>query len=274
MNIDIVERYHNLRNGIAANWKEGVGMIGVAVVVGRVYGRAAAVGVVLITVSNYPIIGRQVRVISWMSLRKALIAFVVLGNNYYFTVISPQIMCNIAVALLLIDNFLLSSINAGLSAHNTQLEANNAELVKAHESLQKLEEELQKLLKPASELREAKAENAAKAEKLDRTIAQNIQDIPTRLQNVNTLLTQLLGTRQMQELIDFEQDLRTKMDAMLKAFDGVLSPLQPLTVKVSGLSESLASTAQQFETQVTITGLQIEALKNVFNAVQNYRGRL
>ncbi len=87
-----IENYHRLRTEVTTNWKTGVVMVSVAVIAGQVYGKAAAAGVVLITVSNYQIVGRQIEVISWMSLRKFLIVAVMLGNNHYFNVMSPQIM--------------------------------------------------------------------------------------------------------------------------------------------------------------------------------------
>jgi hypothetical protein len=272
MNINITENYQRLKQEVTTNWQTGAVMVGVAVIVGRIYGRIAALGIVLITASSYQIIGQQIRVISWMNLRKTLIAIVVFGNSYY-NIINPKIMSHIAVALLLIDNFQLSSINVDLSTQNKILEKNNDKLTEAHDALKTLEQELQNLLVPASDLQAAKKENAEKAATLAATIPEQIQDIPARLQNVNTLLAQLLNAPEMQELVSFEMNLRSQVSAMLQAFNGVLDEIRPITAKVEDLSSTLASTVSNYQTNVIITGRQIEALQNVLQTVQNYPQR-
>ncbi|HUD01198.1 MAG TPA: hypothetical protein VMR37_02635, partial [Rhabdochlamydiaceae bacterium] len=143
MNLHIAYNYQLLRREVTAHWKTGVVMTGIAIVVGRIYGKMAALGIVLITVSHYQIIGRKIHVISWMSLRTVLLAIVFFGNRYY-RVIDPQIMSDITLALILIDGFQIASINVELSKQKETLEKNNAKLTEAQESLTKLEEELQK----------------------------------------------------------------------------------------------------------------------------------
>jgi DNA repair exonuclease SbcCD ATPase subunit len=182
-------------------------------------------------------------------------------------------MSYIAVTLVLIDNFQLSSINIDLSTQNETLEKNNLKLQEAHASLQKLEQELEKLLKPAAELKAAKDENAEIVIALNETIPEDIQNLPARLQNVNTLLNQLLSTADMKEMMTFETDLRSKVSAMLQVFNQFNDELRPITEKVDTLSETLATTVSKFENNVTITGQQIVALQSVLKAVQNYPQR-
>ncbi|HUD01110.1 MAG TPA: hypothetical protein VMR37_02170 [Rhabdochlamydiaceae bacterium] len=272
MDLHIAENCQLLRREVTTHWKTGVLMTGVAIVVGRVYGKMAALGIVLITASHYQIIGQQIRVISWMSLRKALIAVVIFGNSYY-KVIDPQILSYIAVALILIDNFQLSSINVELSTQNETLEKNNAKLKEAQESLTKLEEELNQLVKPAGKLQAAQRTNTEKAETLNGTISEIIQNIPSRLQNVNVMLRKLLSMPEMTELVSFEADLRSKVDAMVLAFDGFFTELGPVAQKVEGLSAKLETRVATLEATIVLERKHVVALNVVLQKVQSYSQR-
>jgi chromosome segregation ATPase len=221
---------------------------------------------------SYQIIGQQIRVISWMSLRKALIAVVIFGNSYY-KVIDPQILSYIAVALILIDNFQLSSINVELSTQNETLEKNNAKLKEAQESLTKLEEELNQLVKPAGKLQAAQRTNTEKAETLNGTISEIIQNIPSRLQNVNVMLRKLLSMPEMTELVSFEADLRSKVDAMVLAFDGFFTELGPVAQKVEGLSAKLETRVATLEATIVLERKHVVALNVVLQKVQSYSQR-
>jgi uncharacterized coiled-coil protein SlyX len=269
MDLHIAENYQLLRREVTTHWKTGVLMTGVAIVVGQVYGKIAAVGIVLITVSNYQIIGQQVRVISWMSLRKALIAVVIFGNSYY-KVIDPQILSYIAVALILIDNFQLSSINVELSTQNETLEENNKRLIEAQTSLKDLEKELNKLVKPAGQLQAAQKENTEKAETLNETIPDIIKNIPSRLLNVNVMLRQLLSMPEMIELVGFETDLRGKVDAMVLAFNGFLTELGPVAKQVEGLSAKLETRVTNLEATIVLERKHVIALNEVLQKVQSF----
>ncbi len=262
MNLRIAENYQLLKQEVTTHWKTGAVMTGVALVVYRVYGKAAAGGVLLATVSNYQILGQQIRVISWMNLRKTLIAVVIFGNSYY-NVINPQMMSYLAVALMLIDNFQLSGINADLSTQNKSLEENNLKLKEAYDALKKLEKELQTLLSSGADLEKAQKAKTEKVETLQDLIPEHIQNMPARLLNVSILLKQLMNTEEMQERMKFEAELRSKINSMVQAFEGVLEELQPLTEKVSKLSDNLDQTVSKLHENVILTDRQIQALGHV-----------
>lgn len=273
MIINWTEQYERLKHEVTTNWKTGVGMACVTITVGYVYGKVAAMTVVVLTISNYDMIGRQMHIISWMSLKRTLFVVVMFGGNGYFNVLSPQLVSYLAAALLLIDNFQLSTVNHDLSTQNQTLEDNNAQLKAAYEGLKKLEEELQKLVKPAAELKEAQDENTAQVDVVVQIVPEDIQDLPVRLQNVNTLLKQLLAIPEMRELMDYEASLRTKVSAMLQAFESVHEQLKPLTEKVKHLSADLKTTTEGYQRNVTITGRQIDALNGVLEAIQGFPQR-
>ena len=244
MNLNIVENCQRLKHEVITNWKTGVVMTGVTVVVGQIYGKVAVGFVLLLTVSNYDMVGRQIRIISWMSLKRTFFIVVMFGGNGYFNLISPQLISYAAAAMLLIDNFQIAGINHELSTQNETLTANNVKLQKAYEGLKKLEEALNKLVKPVSEHQTAMDENIEKVQVIVEMVSEQVQDLPMRLQNVNTLLTELLGKTQLKDLIELEATLHADMRKVLHE---VNSKLQLLTEKAEAQISNLATIALDYE---------------------------
>jgi hypothetical protein len=270
MDLHIVENYHRLRTEVTANWKTGVVMIGVAVVVGHIYGRVAAVGIVLLTVSNYQIVGRQIKVISWMSLRKFLIVLVMLGNNYYFSVINPQIMSNIAVALVLIDNFQVSSINLDLSDQNEQMKEDKKKLEAAKTKLAAITKSLVTFRQTVAEAEAAKTANAAKAEELSVIIQSNLV---TDLENLNTLIEALMKSADLRDLIAHEKTLRESMDFMLTTYSGICDQLKPLVPRLDKIGTAIDATTSRLEATVQISFQQIRDLEIANETFEAYKRR-
>ncbi|MBS0649362.1 MAG: hypothetical protein JSS10_09090 [Verrucomicrobia bacterium] len=271
MNLRIAENYQALKQEVADNWTTGVAMTVIALVVGRIYGKTALLGVVVLTVGNYSIIGRQIRVFSWMNVRKTLIAVVVFGNSYY-NVINPKMMSYIAVALLLADNFQLATVNEDLSTQNEALKANNTKLQQAYAELIKLKGELEKLVPPAKRLEEAKKENEQATQTATQIVPQEIQDIPDQLHKVSVLFKALLDDQAMQESIKYEADLRKKISTMLKAFEGFYDELKPLAEQAEKLSESLRGSTAEMQSNVVLTQRQVQVLKEVLKNIRHIPG--
>jgi hypothetical protein len=267
MYINIAENYHRLATEVTTNWKTGAVMTGVAVVVGQVYGKVAALFVLLIAVSNYQIVGQQIRVISWMSLRKALIAVVVLGNSYY-NIINPQIMSNIAIAIVLIDNFQLSSINVDLSNQNKIMKQNEEKVAAAYVKLGDIEKTLAAFHQSVAEAEQAKAANAEKAETLSQTIP---VDTATRLENVNALIEALMKSADLRELVAYEKELRASIESMLSTYSGICEQLKPLIPKIEGAGSAIEATALKLEATVHLSRQQVIALQHVVRAAERYR---
>lgn len=263
-----IENYHRLRTEVTTNWKTGVVMVSVAVIAGQVYGKAAAAGVVLITVSNYQIVGRQIEVISWMSLRKFLIVAVMLGNNHYFNVMSPQIMGNIAVALVLIDNFQISRINQDLSNQNEVLKQNEAKLEEAKKKLTTIKQSLLAFGQTVAEAEAAKKSNTETAAELSKTVP---SDLATDLENVNTLIEALMKSTEFKELIAYEKSLRESMDSMLTTFSGICEQLKPLLPKLDKIGTSIDTTTSKLEVAVQLSAQQICDLTGVMKTLETYR---
>jgi len=268
MNINIVENYHRLRAEVTTNWKTGVVMVGVAVVVGQVYGKVAVAGVVLITISNYQIVGRQIKVISWMSLRKFLIVIVMVGNNHYFNVINPQLMGNLAVALVLIDNFQVSSINLDLSDQNEVMKQNEAKLEEVRTKLEKTMQSLRAFRQTVAEVEAAKAANTAKAKELSVTVQSNLV---TDLENVNTLIEELRKLGDLDDLIAHEKSLRESINSMLTSYSGICEQLKPLVPKLDKIGTSIDATTSRLEATVQLSSQQIIDLTRVLEAFETYK---
>jgi hypothetical protein len=271
MHIDLVENYQRLRAEVTTNWKTGVVMIGVAVVAGQVYGKTAAAGVVLITISNYQIIGRQIKVVSWMSLRKFLIVVAMLGNNHYFNVINPKIMGNIAVALVLIDNFQISSINLDLSDQNKVMKQNEANLEEAKKKLETIKQSLLTFTQSVAEADAAKTTNTEKAEELSKVVPSNLA---ADLENVNTLIETLMQSTELRELIAHERSLRASMDSMLTTYSGICEQLGPLVPKLDKIGTAIDKTASKLEETVQLSTQQICDLTRVVKTFETYRARI
>ncbi len=273
MDLKIAEKLQFFREEATAHWQTGAVMTTVAIVVGKVYGRAAVVGVVLITASNYQIIGKQIRVLTWTSLRKTLIAVVLFGNSYY-NIINPQIMSYIAVALMLIDNFQLSSLNDDLSTQNATLKQNNARLKEAYEALKKLEDKLLILNGAATRVEAAQQAQDGVIAVLEPTIPEWVRDLPARLKSVAGLLEQLQNSKEFKELRKYKEDLRKQIQTMLGAFGELIKELKPLSQHVERLSANLETTVSNFQGNVVLQGRQIEALGNAIQAIQQLQTRL
>jgi hypothetical protein len=263
-----IENYHRLRAEVTTNWKTGVVMVSVAAIAGQVYGKAAAAGVVLITVSNYQIVGRQIKVVSWMSLRKFLIVVAMLGNNHYFNVMSPQIMGNIAVALVLIDNFQISSINLDLSDQNEVLKQNEAKLEEAKKKLAAVKQRLLTFGQTVADAEAAKKTNTEEAEKRSKTIP---PDLATDLENVNTLIETLIKSTEFNELIVHERTLRESLDSMLTTFTGICEKLQPILPKLDKIGTSIDATTAKLEVGVQLSAQLISDLTGVMKTLETYR---
>ena len=267
MNLNIVENYRLLAHEVTSNWKTGIVMTGVAVVVGQVYGRIAALFVVLITVSNYQIVAQQIGVISWMSLRKVLIAAVVLGNSYY-NIINPHILSNVAIAIVLIDNFQLSSINADLDSQNKVLRKNEEKLRQAQRNLAKVKQLLMNLNQSVKDAETAQAANTEKAEALSGTVQTNLV---AELESVITLIDALVKTGYLDELKKEEKDLRESIDLMLTTFAGICEKLSPLVSKIDRIGNHLDETTAKYVATVQLSTQQIADLAE---AVEKFkRGR-
>jgi len=243
-------------------------MVGVAVVVGQVYGRVAVVGIVLITISHYQIVGRHIKVFSWMSLRKFLIVIVMLGNNHYFNVINPQIMGDIAVALMLIDNFQVSSINLELSDQNEEMKQNEAMLGEAKAKLATVKQSLFAFRQSVAEAEAAKIANTKKAEELGVTVQSNLV---SDLENVNTLLEALMRSGDLKELIEHERILRASMDSMLTTYSGICEQLEPLVPKLESIGTAIDGTTSRLEATVQLSAQHIIDLTKVVQAFKAYR---
>jgi len=260
MNLRIAENYQVLKKEVVTHWKTGAVITMVAITVGHIYGKTVMIGVVLLTVSNYQIIGRQIQILTWMNLRRTLIALVIFGNSYY-RIINPQMMNYIAVSLILIDNFQLSSINTDLAAQNEGLKDNNNKLQEASKELQELQIELQKLVEPASQLQKAQEEHSEKVEMLNTIIPAEVQAIPARLHNLAALLKKLKEDPAMTEMLDYQDGLKKRISGLLDTFNGICKELQPLTGKVERLSASLTDTTAELKTNVVLTSRQVEVLQ-------------
>jgi predicted nucleic acid-binding Zn-ribbon protein len=243
-------------------------MVGVAVVVGHVYGRVAAVGIVLLTVSNYQIVGRQIKVICWMSLRKFLIVLVMLGNNYYFSVINSQLMSNIAIALVLIDNFQVSSINLDLSSQNEEMKENEKKLEAAKTKLGAIKQSLLAFRQSVAEAEAAKAETTEKAEELSSTIQPNLV---SDLENVNTLVEALMQSADLRDLIAHENALRVSIDSMLTTYSGICEQLRPLVPKLDQVGTAIDATTARLEATVQLSSQQIVDLTRVVETFEAYK---
>ncbi len=243
-------------------------MVSVAIVAGHVYGKAAAAGVVLITVSNYQIVGRQIKVVSWMSLRKFLIVVAMLGNNHYFNVVNPQIMGNIAVALVLIDNFQISNINLDLSDQNEVMKQNEAKLEEAKKKLETIKQSLLTFSQSVAEAETAKTTNTEKAAELSTVIPSNFA---TDLENVNTLIETLMKSTELRELIVHERSLRKSMDSMLTTYSGICEQLKPLVPKLDKIGTAIDKTTSNLEATVQLSTQQISDLTRVVQTFEAYR---
>ena len=246
-------------------------MIGVAIVAGQVYGKAAAAGVVLITVSNYQIVGRQIKVVSWMSLRKFLIVVAMLGNNHYFNVISPQIMGNIAVALVLIDNFQISNINLDLSDQNEMMKQNEAKLEEAKKKLAAIKQSLLTFSQSVAEAEAAKTANTEKAEDLSKVVPSNLA---ADLENVSTLIETLVQSTELRELIAHERSLRESMDSMLTTYNGICKELGPLVPKLDRVGTEIDAVTTKLGATVQISSQQITDLTRVVQKFETYRASI
>jgi hypothetical protein len=243
-------------------------MVGVAVVVGQVYGRVAVAGIVLITISNYQIVGRHIKVISWMSLRKFLIVIVMLGNNHYFNVINPQIMGNIAVALVLIDNFQVSSINLDLSDQNKMMTENEKKLEEAKTKLATIKQRLLTFRQTVAEAEAAKAVNTAKAKELSETVPSNLV---ADLENVNSLVEALMESPDLKERIASDWALRRSLESMLISYTGICDQLKPLAVKIEGIGTRMDATTSRLEATVQLSSQQIVDFTRMVKAFEQYK---
>lgn len=270
MDLKIAEKYQVVKREVAAHWKTGVAITTVAIAVHHVYGKAATLGVVLLTVSSYQVIGQHIEVITWRRLRVTLMAIVIFSSNYY-KVIHPRILCNVAVSLLLIDSYQLVSVNVTLSTQNATLQENNSKLLTASALLKDLEQELQKLKGPAARLQSAQEEHQQKTETLNQVIPEEVKAIPNQLDRVAALFKELFADTATRELMNHQTELRTKISSMLEALDGVYKALEPLTQKVEGLSTSLASSTGELQTNVVLTSRQIQAVKEVLENLRKIK---
>ncbi len=270
MNLHITENYHRLRTEVTTNWKTGVVMIGVAVVVDQVYGRVAAVGVVLLTVSNYQIIGRQIKVGSWRDLRGFLIVFVVWANNYYFSVIDPRVMCNIALAILFIDKLQLSGINSELATQNDEMKENEKKLAAAKTKVAAIKQSLTTFRQSVAEAEAAKAATTQTAVELSDTIPSNLV---ADLENVNTLVEALMQSTDLRDLIEHEKVLRVSIDSMLTTYSGICEQLGPLVPKLEGIGTRIDVTSARLETTVQLSSQQIVDLSRVVETFESYKRR-
>jgi hypothetical protein len=267
MNLNIAENYRLLAHEVTSNWKTGIVMTGVAVVVGQVYGRIAALFVVLITVSNYQIVAQQIGVISWMSLRKVLIAAVVLGNSYY-NIINPHILSNVAIAIVLIDNFQLSSINVDLKSQNEVLRTNEEKLLQAQRNLAKVKQSLLDLNQSVKDAEAAKAANTEKAEALSVTVQ---TDLVAELENVNTLIDALVKSVDLKELFSQEETLRKSLGSMLTTFAGICEKLPPLVSKIDQFGTHLDTTTSKFAATVQLSTQQIADLREAVEKFEKFK---
>lgn len=269
MNLRIAENYQIFKQEVMDNWRTGVSMTAVAVVVGHVYGKRAMIGVVVLTIANYQLIGRQVRVLRWVNVRKALIAFVVFGNSYY-DVINPKIMSYIAVGLLLADNFQLATSNEDLSDQNDKQAKYNQELQEAYAGLKELEQGLQKLVGPASHLQKAKEAHDSTVATVDTMIPEEIQLTPSRLHELASLLKKVLGNKSIPQLVTEREELKRDISSLLEAFHVASDELRPLTLQAAEFSARQKETAERLEANVVLTGKQIEALQRVEQRLQSH----
>lgn len=269
MDLRIAESYQIFKQEVMDNWRTGVSMTAVAVVVGHVYGKEAMLGVVVLTVANYQLIGRQIRVLRWMNVRKALIAVVVFSNSYY-EVINPKIMSYIAVGLLLADNFQLATANEDLSDQNDKQAKYNRELQDAYAGLKDLEQGLQKLVGPASHLQKAKEAHYSTVATVDTMIPEEIQLTPTRLHELASLLKKVLSNKSIQQLVTEREELKRDIACLLEAFHTASDQLRPLTQQAADFSASQKQTAERLEANVVLTGKQIEALQRVEQRLQSH----
>lgn len=278
MDLNFVENCQKLKHEVITNWKTGVVMVGVAIVVGQIYGKVAVGFVLLFSAYSYDMIAQPIRMITWLGFGNCLIAIGILGTCH-FNIINPKATTVIAViwALMAVSrltgmNEELTSINQDMKPQNAGLESHNEKLAEIREGLKELEEALNNLVEPAAKLKTAQDENTATAEVLVQIIPDPIQEIPARLQKITTLL-KALDKAEMQELIAFEADWRSKTNAMLIAFQTFNERLGPLTEKVDTLGSKLAATAAAHEENVRITSEQVATLKEVLDAARSYQQR-
>ncbi len=268
MKIKPAEIYQHVRQEVATHWKTGVVMTGVTIVVSQVYGKAAAASVVLVTVSHYDIIGKKFTVISWMSLRRVLIAVIVLGNNYYFSVLNPQIVSNLALALILFDNFQLSNINVDLFDQNAEMKKNEEKLGKAKEKLTTLKQALVAYHQTVDEAQNAKDANEKQAQALEQTVSSKLV---ADLENVNTLVEALMRSTDLQELMMQEQTLRKSIDSMLTTYSGICEKLAPLVPRLDKIGSDIEATTGNLASTVQISSQQISALVKVVETFETYK---
>lgn len=275
MNLNIVENYQRLKHEVITNWKTGVVMVSVAIVVGNIYGKVAVGFVFLFTVYSYDMIAQPIRTITWLGFSNSLIAIAILGSCH-FDIINPKGTTVIAViwALMTVSRLIsmneeLTGINKDMKTQNEGLESNNEKLEEIREGLKQLEEALNNLVEPAAKLQDAQDENTAKAEVLVQIIPDPIQEIPARLQKITTLI-QTLDKTEVQELISFVTEWRSKANEMLIAFQGFNEPLKQITEKADALGSKLATTAAVHDENVRITSEQVVVLREVLEAVRSY----
>lgn len=254
-------------------------MIGVAVVVGQVYGRVAGVGVVLLTVSNYQIVGRKIKKISWTDF---LPIFVMLANNCYFGVINPSMMGFITAALLFIDKQQVESEKSDLSDkvldlsnkvsdQNKTIVENEEKLKVAQPKLVAITQALCTLGQSVAEAEAAKAAATEKAEELSVTIQSNIV---TNLENVINLLEALTKNSDLKDLIAHERTLRTSMDSMLITYGGICEQLKPLIPKLDKVGIAIDETTSRFEATVQFSNKLIIDLNRAFQMHDDYKRRI
>jgi hypothetical protein len=268
MKINAAEIYHDLRQEITTHWKTGLVMTGVTIVVGQVYGRVAAAGIVLVAISQYDILGKKITVISWMSLRRVLIAVIVLGNNYYFSVISPQIVSNLALALILFDNFQLSTINVDLSGQNEVLEKNIKDLGEVKQKLENLKGALISYRLTVDEAKAAKIANETKAQELSKIVP---SDLVAGLEEAYALLEALLSQPELSKLILNKKKLRESIDSMLATFSSVSQELELLAPKLDTIGRDIEGTTRNLQTTVNVSTEHVTALVKLVKTFETYK---
>jgi hypothetical protein len=268
MKIKAAEIYQDLRQEVATHWKTGLVMTGVTIVVGQVYGRVAAAGIVLVAISHYDIIGKKITVISWMSLRRVLIAVIVLGNNYYFSVLNPQIVSNLALALILFDNFQLSNINVDLSDQNKVLEKNVEDLGKVQQLLVSLKEALTSYRQNVKDAKAAKIANETKAQELSKIIPSDLVD---GLKEVSNLVEALMNKPELRKLVLTEITMRESIDSMVITYSGFSQELALLLPEIDKIGRDIDSTTTSLQTSVKVSREQVTALAKLVKTFETYK---
>lgn len=272
MNLNIVENCQWLKQEVITNWKTGVVMVSVAVVVGNVYGKVAVGFVLLFTVCSYDMIAQPIRTITWLGFSNSLIAIAILGGCHFDiinskgTTVIAVIWALMKVSRLISINEDATSINQDISAQKDTLESNNGELKETYESLKaELAEELEKLHKAVIELKTAQDKNTEKIETVSKAIPETIQDLPSRVRELRAELEEL-RTPEMQELMQYKEKLRREVKAISQVIQTFSDEFGPLTEKVDKLGANLEQTVSHLELNVVLTGQQIIAMKGVLLA--------